>query len=119
MSHIAAICHRSLQYVTHRCNMSHIVAICHTSLQYVALSCNMSHIVAMCHMAVDMSNRGKICPYKIKKKCFRQTAPHIYAYRDEFYRFQCVLENNAGWLEFAQNKTKINKHNFCKKSWSF
>ena len=78
MSHIAAICFISLQYVTYRCNMSHIVAICHISLQYVTYCSNMLHIVAKCHIAVDMSNRGKICPYKMKK-CFRQTAPHNWA----------------------------------------
>ena len=36
----------------------------------------MLHIIAICHITVDMSNQGKICPYKMKKM-FRQTTPHI------------------------------------------
>ena len=55
------------QYVTYRCNMSHIAAICHILLQHAIYRCNMSHIVAKCHIAADMSNQGKICPYKMKK----------------------------------------------------
>ena len=50
-------------------DMSHIAAIFDISLQYVTYRCNVLHIVAICHIAVEMSNRGKICPYK-KKKMF-------------------------------------------------
>ena len=28
----------------------------------------MLHIVAICHVAIDISNRGKICPYTMKKR---------------------------------------------------
>ena len=47
--------------------MLHVVAMFHISLQYVAYCSNMLHIVAICHIAVDMSDRGKICPYRMKK----------------------------------------------------
>ena len=43
VSHIAAICHISLQCVTYRCNVPHIAAICHISLQYATYRSNMSY----------------------------------------------------------------------------
>ena len=50
--------------------MSHIAAICHISSQYVTYRHNMSHI------AVDVSNLGKICPYK-KKMFYTNGAPKL------------------------------------------
>ena len=51
---------KSSPYAT-GCNISHIAAICHGN------AVDMLHSVAKCHIAVDMSNRGKICPHKMKQ----------------------------------------------------
>ena len=55
-------------YVTHCCNMSHIVAIRH-------IAADMLPIAAICYITVNMSNRGKICPYKKKKVFWKNGAP--------------------------------------------
>ena len=47
MSHIIAICHIPLQYVTYHFHMSHIASICHNKVTH---RCNMSHIAAICHI---------------------------------------------------------------------
>ena len=66
ISHVAAICHIAVDRP-----MLHIAALC-------LIAVDQWHIVAICHIAVDMSNRGKICPYKMKKMFYTNGAPYIY-----------------------------------------
>ena len=55
-------------YVTHCCNMSHIVAI-------RRIAAHMLPITAICYVAVNMSNWGKICSYKMKKVFWKNGTP--------------------------------------------
>ena len=50
----------------------------------------MLHIDALCHIAVNMSNRSKICPYKMKKIFWTNGAPY-----EDFEDFCSSLELNS------------------------